>query len=171
RKEGIVYLENFEDGLRALKLIADYDRALERVTEPASRPTDLPAAGELAKLGAGYHTKSKVKALLSSYGVKVARETLAASPDGAADAASNFDFPVVLKVVSPDIVHKSDVGGVRVGLGSAEEIRVAAEAMTERIGREVPQARLEGFSVQEMISGEAEIFIGVRRDPQFGPIV
>lgn len=171
RKEGIVHLENFEDGLRALKLIADYDRALERVTEPASRPTDLPAAAELAKLGAGYHTESKVKALLSSYGVKVARETLAASPDGAADAASNFDFPVVLKVVSPDIVHKSDVGGVRVGLGSAEEIRAAAEAMTERIGREVPQARLEGFSVQEMISGEAEIFIGVRRDPQFGPIV
>src|SRR5690606_7964169 len=93
RKEGIVYLENFEDGLRALKLIADYDRALERVTEPASRPTDLPAAAELAKLGTGYHTESKVKALLSSYGVKVARETLAASPDGAADAASNFDFP------------------------------------------------------------------------------
>jgi len=171
RKEGIVYLESFEDGLRALKLIAEYDRALERATEPASRPGGLPAAADLAKLGTGYQTESKVKALLSSYGVKVAREAFAASPEKAGEAVSAFDFPVVLKVVSPDIVHKSDVGGVRVGLNSAEEVSAAARAMTERVGQAAPNARIEGFSVQEMISGEAEILIGVRRDPQFGPIV
>lgn len=171
RKEGVVYLDSFEDGLRVLSLLTQHDRAKALVTEPASRPRDLPAPAALAQLGTGYQTESKVKQLLSSYGVKVAREAIAASPAAAADAAAGFEFPVVLKVVSPDIVHKSDVGGVRVGLGSADEVAAAARAMAERIGKEVPDARIEGFSVQEMVTGEVEVLIGVRRDPQFGPIV
>ena len=171
RKEGIVYLDSFEDGLRVLSLLTQYDRARGRATEPVSRPADLPPAGDLAGLAAGYQSESRVKALLSSYGVKVAREAIASSPDAAADAARGFEFPVVLKVVSPDIVHKSDVGGVQVGLASAEDVRAAARTMAERIGQEAPGARIEGYSVQEMISGEAEILIGVRRDPLFGPIV
>jgi acetyl-CoA synthetase (ADP-forming) len=171
RGEGIVYLDSFEDGLRALSLMAAYDRALERVTKPASRPSGIPDADRLAGLGSGYQTESKVKALLKDYGVKVAREAVVPDAAATAGAVAGFDFPVVLKIVSPDIVHKSDVGGVKLGLKSAGEVQAAAGEMAARIGRELPDARIEGFSVQEMISGEAEILIGVRRDPQFGPVV
>jgi acetyl-CoA synthetase (ADP-forming) len=171
RKEGVVCLDSFEDGLRVIELMAKYDDAAARRAAPPARPSRLPQPGDLATLSAGYQTESRVKALLSSYGVGVAREAVAASADEAARATTGFTFPVVLKVVSPDIVHKSDVGGVHIGLTSVEEVRTAALAMADRIGREAPNARIEGYSVQEMIKGEAEILIGVRRDPQFGPIV
>jgi len=171
RGEGIVYLNCFEDALRVLSLLSRYDEALARVTPAAIRPDGLPAPEALSDVGTGYQTESKVKALLSRYGVKVAREALVANAEEAAKASAGFDFPVVLKVVSEDIVHKSDVGGVKVGLGSADEVKAAVEAMAERIGRELPSARINGYSVQEMVSGEAEILIGVRRDPQFGPIL
>lgn len=171
RGEGIVCLNCFEDGLRVLSLLSKYDRAQERVTAPASRPSDLPDASGLAGLKEGYQTESKVKALLANYGIKTAREAIVTDAEAAARAAAGFDFPVVVKVVSPDIVHKSDVGGVRIGLGSAEEVKAAVEEMAARIGRELPNAKIDGYSLQEMISGEAEILIGVRRDPQFGPII
>ncbi|MCV3240732.1 acetate--CoA ligase family protein [Mesorhizobium sp. ZC-5] len=172
RKEGVVFLDSFEDGVRVLSLMTKHDKAKALFTEPASRPRDLPAASAaLAGIGTGYQTESEVKQLLASYGVKVAREAVVGSQDAVAVAAAGFDFPVVLKVVSPDIVHKSDVGGVRVGLGSADEVAAAAGAMVKRISKELPDAKIEGYSVQEMVKGEVEVFIGVRRDPQFGPIV
>lgn len=171
RNEGIVYVNCFEDALRVLSLLSRYDRAMERVTPAPVRPADLPSADALGDVGTGYQTESKVKALLSRYGVKVAREALVSDADGAATASEGFDFPVVLKVVSPDIVHKSDVGGVRVGLRSSAEVREAVKTMSNRISGELPNARIDGYSVQEMVSGEAEILIGVRRDPQFGPIL
>lgn len=169
RKEGIVYLDSFEDALRTLSVMAAHDRLSDMVVEAPRRPAELPQA--LTDVGTGYQTESKVKAMLSAYGVKVAREAVVSDAGDVASAAKDFDFPVVLKVVSPDIVHKSDVGGVRVGLASPEKVQAAAGEMRERIAKELPEARIEGFSVQEMISGEAEVFIGVRRDPQFGPFV
>jgi acetyl-CoA synthetase (ADP-forming) len=171
RKEGVVYLDSFEDGLRVLKLLSAHGDAVARPATSAARPEGLPGRAEIDSLSAGYQTESRVKALLASYGLKVPQESPATSPDAAADAASGFNFPVVLKAVSPDIVHKSDVGGVKVGLTGAEAVREAAHEMAARIGREMPEASIQGYSVQEMIGGEAEILIGVRRDPQFGPIV
>jgi acyl-CoA synthetase (NDP forming) len=103
--------------------------------------------------------------------VAVAREASAPTPEAAAVAAARVGFPVVLKAVSRDIVHKSDVGAVRTGLGSAEALTVAAREMAEALARSGPAARLEGFIVQETVSGLAEVIVGARRDPQFGPVV
>jgi acetyl-CoA synthetase (ADP-forming) len=98
-------------------------------------------------------------------------ETLAVSPEDAGEAATGLGFPIVLKASSRDLVHKSDVGAVRVGLTDKAAVIAAARDMLQRLKAQAPQARIDGFSVQEMVRGEAEVIIGVRRDPQFGPIV
>ncbi|HWK66718.1 MAG TPA: acetate--CoA ligase family protein [Rhizobiaceae bacterium] len=172
RAEGIVHLDSFEDGIRALSLVVAHDRLKQKKHEAPARPSDLlPASAALANIGAGFQIESQVKALLSAYGITTAREVVVNDDTSVVQAAAGFEFPVVLKVVSPDIVHKSDVGGVRVGLTSSAEVVDGMREMRSRIATELPTARIEGFSLQEMVRGEAEIFIGVRRDPQFGPIV
>ena len=112
-----------------------------------------------------------MKRLIAAYGVAVTREVYADSPKTAAEAAAKIEFPVVLKAVSRDIVHKSDVGAVRVGLADEAAVLAAANEMQPRIRAALPNARIEGFSVQEMVRGEAEVIVGIRRDEQFGPIV
>jgi acetyltransferase len=80
-------------------------------------------------------------------------------------------YPVVLKIASPDILHKTDVGGVKVGLGNPTDVRDAFELMTYRAQRYLPEARLWGCLVQKMVPPGLEILIGMNRDPQFGPLV
>jgi acetyl-CoA synthetase (ADP-forming) len=171
RKMGLVIFDSFEQGLRVLSLVADYDRLRRDTVEPSMRPAGLPQSATLSHLAAGPQTESEVKRLLAAYGVAVAREMLAATPEAAADAACAIGFPIVLKAVSRDIVHKSEAGAVRVGLADRGAVLAAAQEMEKRIRAELPNARSEGFSVQEMVRGEAEVIVGIRRDEQFGPIV
>jgi acetyl-CoA synthetase (ADP-forming) len=171
RKRDIFYTDSFEDGLRILALLAENDGASGWVAAPAVRPADLPAAGQLPVMRAGLQTESEVKRLLAAYGVPVAKEALAATPEAAGVAAASLGFPIVLKAVSRDIVHKSDAGAVRVGLADRESVVAAAKEMPVRIKAALPDAVIEGYSVQEMVRGELEVIIGARRDPQFGPIV
>lgn len=169
RDAGVFYFDRTEDALRVLALIAEYDR--RDAATPASRPGELPEAGALARLPAGALTEAEVKRLLGAYGVRVAREVIVATAEATADAAARLGFPVALKAVSRQIVHKSDVGAVRLGLGSPEAVVSAAREMTLALERAVPGAKVEGFSVQEMVHGDAEVIVGARRDPHFGPVV
>lgn len=171
RKMGLVVFDSFEQGLRILLLVADYDRLRGHSVEPPSRPAGLPRPETLGALIAGPQTEREVKQLLASYGIAVAREAFAASPEAAAAAAVKMGFPVVLKAVSRDIVHKSDAGAVRVGLADTAAVVAASVEMEQRIRAMLPNARIEGFSVQEMVRGEAEVIVGIRRDEQYGPIV
>ena len=118
-------------------------------------------------------TEPEAKAVLSAYGIPVTRVETAATPDEAAAAASKFDGPVVLKILSPDISHKTDVGGVVLDLRSPEAVARAAHDMRERASRERPDARLDGFTVQEMVPtrNAYELIVGLTEDPQFGPAV
>ncbi|WP_170235444.1 acetate--CoA ligase family protein [Verticiella sediminum] len=167
------YFDGFEDALRALALVAQHDRL--RMTPPAGRiprPDDVPGPAACAGLPAGALTESEVKAALRAYGVAATREAAAApTAAAAAEAAAGLGFPVALKIVSRDIAHKSDVGGVALGLADAAAVRAAAGLMLERVAHLAPQARIEGFSIQEMARGEAEIIVGARRDPSFGPVL
>lgn len=113
----------------------------------------------------------EVKRLVAAYGVSVAAGTMAATPEAAAVAAEMLGFPVVLKAASRRIVHKSDVGAVRLGLASAAAVTAAAREMLEALRGAGLDAGLEGFSVQPMIRGEAEVIVGARRDPHFGAVV
>jgi acetate---CoA ligase (ADP-forming) len=121
-----------------------------------------------AKLG-----EADVLAVLRAYGIPVAETRIARSAAESAVAADEIGYPVVMKVVSPAIVHKSDVGGVRVGLRDAGEVRRAWAEMVEEIPRRagVEPAALEGILVQRMAPRGKEVIVGVQADPVFGPLL
>jgi acetyl-CoA synthetase (ADP-forming) len=169
RDLGQFYFDRVEDALRVLALIHAHDMLRGARPSAPSRPAGLPRA--VGAGGAGPLGDGEVKRLLTAYGVKVAREAFAKTAEATGDAAASLGFPVVLKAVSPDIVHKSDVGAVRLGLASREAVIAAAREMAAALARSVPAAKLEGFVVQETVAGEAEVIVGARRDPQFGPVV
>ncbi|MBN1287039.1 MAG: acetate--CoA ligase family protein [Anaerolineae bacterium] len=112
------------------------------------------------------------RAILKAYGFRVARSEIAPTADAAVRIATEIGYPVVLKIASPDILHKTDVGGVKVGLENAAEVRDAFELMVYRANRYVPGAKIWGCLVQEMMPGGGfEVLVGMNRDPQFGPLV
>jgi acyl-CoA synthetase (NDP forming) len=171
RKLGLIVYDSFEQALRVLSLVADHDRLRAAAAPLPVRPTQLPGRDAIAAIAAGAQTESEVKRLLGEYGISVAREINATTAEGAADAAEQLGFPVVVKVISRSIVHKSDVGGVRVGLTDRASLLAAVRDIEQSVMRAVPGAHIEGYSVQEMVRGEAELIVGVRRDEQFGPVV
>ena len=110
--------------------------------------------------------------ILKAYGLKIPRSELAKTSQEAVELANDIGYPVVLKIASPDILHKTDVGGVKVGLESADEVRDAFDLMIYRTERFLPEAQIWGCQVQEMAPpGGLEVLIGMNRDPQFGPLV
>jgi acetate---CoA ligase (ADP-forming) len=110
--------------------------------------------------------------VLKAYQLRMPESEIAENPDQAVDIATRIGFPVVLKIASPDILHKTDVGGVKVGLRNAEEVRDAFELMVYRAERYLPDANIWGCLVQQMVpQGGLEVLVGMNRDPQFGPLV
>ncbi len=116
-------------------------------------------------------TEIESKQILSQAGIPVALPQLARTAKEAAQAAENVGFPVVLKIVSPDVTHKSDVGGVKLGLDSAPEVQAAFEEIVASVKRRQPDARIEGVAVQKMAPAGVEVIIGMSKDPQFGPVL
>ena len=133
-----------------------------------SRPQDC---GPAATLPQGVLNEVQSKSLLASYGLPVNQGQLIASAEAAAQVASAMGFPVVMKIVSPDIVHKTEAGGVALDVRSADDAaRVYAQLIANARAYKA-DARVEGVLVQAMAHGEVELLIGARLDPQFGPIV
>jgi acyl-CoA synthetase (NDP forming) len=116
-------------------------------------------------------SESTSKKILASYGIPLPAEELARDPDQAAAAAERLGGAVAVKIVSSDIPHKSDIGGVRLGLSTAEEVRIAAVEIFAAAVRHAPDASIDGVSVQQMASPGVEIVLGVKNDPQFGPLI
>lgn len=116
-------------------------------------------------------TEYDAKRLLSEYGVSVTRERLCGSLAEALGAAEEIGYPVALKVMSPDIIHKTEAGIVSLNLKSDEELRNAYGRLLEKADKAVPNAGIQGVLIQEMVSGGIECMIGVKRDPLFGPVV
>ncbi len=113
----------------------------------------------------------EAKTLMHEAGVPVVRTVLATSADEAQSIASELGYPVALKVVSPDITHKSDVGGVVLDLADDAAVADAYESIVENSKRAVPDATIEGVAVQNMAPAGTEIIVGMTTDPQFGPVV
>ena len=136
---------------------------------------EAAAAVIAGALGAGRPVLSAPEAFafLSAYGIPTAATGTAPDPEMAAAIAARIGFPVVLKILSDDIVHKSDVGGVRLELDSAEAVRDAALHMLKRVAEFRPDARIDGFSVQKMIRrhGAHEVIVGFGLDAVFGPVL
>ena len=116
-------------------------------------------------------TEVESKQLLEEAGIPAARAHLATSRDAAVKAARDIGFPVVLKVVSPQITHKTDVGGVKLDLKSSEEVAAAFDEIMAAARRAAPDAAIDGVSVQQMARPGIEVIVGVSTDPQFGPVI
>src|SRR5713226_4427098 len=116
-------------------------------------------------------TEIESKRILHALGLPVTVPEVAASADAAASAATKIGFPVVLKVLSPEVSHKSDVGGVELNLGSEAEVRGAFERIRRNLGAKVPGAHFEGVAVQPMARAGIELIAGTTRDARFGAMV
>ena len=110
-------------------------------------------------------------ALLAARGIPVPRYEVAATHNEAARAANTIGYPLVMKVISPDIVHKSDAGGVITGIGSAEEARAAFDRITRNVLAYHPGAAIPGIMVEQQLAPGLELIIGGKTDPAFGKVI
>jgi acetate---CoA ligase (ADP-forming) len=115
--------------------------------------------------------ETEAKEILEAYGFVTPKGSIASTADQAANIAQQLGYPVVMKIWSPDILHKSDVGGVKVGLKNAREVMDAFDLMMYRIPKKMPDANIMGVLVQEMCGSGKEVILGMNRDPHFGPLM
>jgi acetyltransferase len=164
-----------EEAVRTLEAMVRYQGARERPPRPARVPGDRRAASAVVARVRGWGLsaigESEARAVLDVYGFRGPKTLRAGSADRAAEAAAEIGFPVVLKIASADILHKSEVGGVRLGLTSMNEVRRAYGQMVEQAAEAVPSARIDGVLIQEQVRGGREVILGMARDPQFGPLL
>ncbi len=116
-------------------------------------------------------TDSEVHDVLNAYGFTLPKSSFARTSEEAVDAAMEIGYPVVMKILSPQIVHKSDIGGVRVNLNSKQEVEKAFFEITTHLRNIMPAAQIYGVMIQEMVHGGKEIIMGITKDPQFGHMI
>ncbi|MGQ9607237.1 MAG: bifunctional acetate--CoA ligase family protein/GNAT family N-acetyltransferase [Thermogutta sp.] len=188
--EGMQVLNDFgipcyttpEKAVRAFMHLVSYARNLTLLHET---PRDIPVAfsfdrqrlrgvfESLLTEGAEILTESVSKAFLEAYGIPVSKPFLARTAEQAVEIAKRVGFPVVMKIHSPQITHKTDVGGVKLNLASESAVREAFEQMTQRAAERRPDAQIIGCTVQKMVSypNSFELIIGTKRDPVFGSVI
>ncbi|TAK32475.1 MAG: CoA-binding protein [Chloroflexota bacterium] len=165
-----------EEAIAAFQIMHTYHQIKERKIEtPVHFDVDSASVSRLFETAQreGRRTLGDMDArgILSAYDMPVPRSILAHNVHQAVAAAEQIGYPVVMKVVSPDILHKSDVGGVRVGVPDADQVAFAFDDIIRRAHHYLPQAEISGVLVQEMISGGREVIIGLSRDATFGPMI
>jgi acyl-CoA synthetase (NDP forming) len=166
-----------EQAARAFAAMRDYIAARDRPdAEYATFEADKDAVVKVFETARSEGRVSvgelEARAVAEAYGLRLPASRLAATAEEAVAIASEIGYPVVLKIASPDILHKTDVGGVKVDLRSATDVRDAFDLIVYRANRYVPDAHIWGCLVQEMVSMDGiEVLVGMSRDPQFGPLV
>ncbi|MFL9667093.1 acetate--CoA ligase family protein [Variovorax sp. AB1(2024)] len=157
----------FEDPARAvvaIEAMGRFGRAFAR--RPAQEPPRVPAVA----LPGATPSEAEAKRVLAEAGIAVAPERACANARDAVAAAEALGFPVVLKILSPDIVHKSEMGGVLLNVANAGAVREGFALLMERAALATPDARIEGVLVAKQLSGGVECILGIQRDPVFGPV-
>ena len=165
-----------ESAVTTIKAMADYVRwrtRPKRVVKlfPVNRRKVENIIDRHLRKGVREIGETESKEILEAYGFVTPKGSVAATAEQAANIAQQLGFPVVLKIWSPDILHKSDVGGVKIGLNSEKEVKDAFDLMMYRIPKKMPDADILGVLVQEMCSGGKEVILGMNRDPHFGPLM
>lgn len=165
-----------ERAVAALRAMVDYAEWLRRpprvITRfPVNRQRVARVVNRHVKLGQRQVGEPHAKAILSAYGLCVPPGHVAVNADDAVERAKEIGFPVAMKIYSPDIIHKSDVGGVKLNLTSSDSVRDGFDLMMMRIAQKMPQARLEGVYIEKMFKRSREVILGMIRDPQFGPML
>ncbi|MEK6620912.1 MAG: acetate--CoA ligase family protein, partial [Planctomycetota bacterium] len=140
-------------------------------TFQAQKETARNLISEARQKNRRYLSEEEAKQVISNYGFVIPRSILAASEEETARAAEEIGYPVVIKISSPDILHKSDFGGVAVGVKTAADARRFFCEITQKARRLMPDADVKGVLVQQMVTGGKEVILGMSRDPQFGPLL
>jgi acetyltransferase len=179
---GLAAYDTPEDAVRAFLQIVGYQRNQQLLMQappaaPAGHATNRNAARELVRAalatGSEMLGEPEARQLMSAYGVPVVETRSAASAGEAVLAAKAIGFPVALKIVSPDVTHKTDVGGVALDLADEQAVEKAAAEMAGRLAQLKPGARLAGYTVQAMARRPeaVELLVGAALDPVFGPVI
>ena len=165
-----------EKAVRALDAMWRYKRWRD-APAPAERSFSVKRAAVRKVfqnvLNAGRFDLGEMEAreVISAYGFEVPESILARNEEEASKAAEEIGFPVVMKIASPDILHKSDIGGVHVGISDPAEARTAFLEIRQNTRRHMPDAEIWGVLVQQMVGGGKEVILGMSKDPQFGPLL
>ena len=174
--DGIPFLQGTENSLKAVASLieyAEFQRA--RANEPRAHEAISPLAEQARALVCAADDRPLVereaKALLALYGIPTVRETLTTTPDDAVAAARAIGYPVVLKIESPDLPHKTEAGGVLLGVADDDAVRAGFAQIMARAHAYKPDAALAGVLVQEMVTGGQELILGMTQDPSFGPAI
>ena len=179
---GLVSYETPDAAARAFMHMVNYRRNTQNLMEiPAELPEDFAPDHAVVRevistaLAEGRSMLNEIegKRILAAYGIPAVATEAAADSAAAVAAARRIGYPVALKILSPDITHKSDVGGVALNLSSETELVTAAEAMLTRVRERRPDARIDGFAIQAMIRRPRahELIVGALTDPIFGPAI
>jgi acetate---CoA ligase (ADP-forming) len=165
-----------ERAVGALRAMVDYRMWLDRpprvITRfPVNRRRVQRIIGRHIKSGQFQVGEAHAKSILRAYGFNVPPGQIAVDVEEAIEVADKIGYPVAMKISSPDIIHKSDIGGVKLNLGSPGAVRDAYDLMMMRIGERRADAEIEGVYIETMVGGGREIILGMTRDPQFGPML
>ncbi len=155
----------FEDPSRAVIALHAMEHFGRAFAAPAPVPMPLPTV----VLPATTPSEAQAKRILADAGVPAVPEAACVDADAAVRAAQSMGFPVVMKVLSPDILHKSEIGGVLLGVADADAVRAGFDTLLARAAQHAPAARIEGVLVAKQISGGTEMAFGIINDPVFGP--
>ncbi|MFQ6090965.1 MAG: acetate--CoA ligase family protein, partial [Candidatus Bipolaricaulia bacterium] len=176
-RAGIPAYEEPEEAVGALAALYRWRRYRERPARPREPKleVDWAAIGEVIDRARGEGRlqllEPEAKKILRLLGLAVPEYRVAHSLKEALQAAEEFGYPVVLKIISAEIIHKTEAGGIRLNLRSREEVEAAYKTMVSAVGRSHPRARLRGVLVTRFIAGGTEVIVGASRDPSFGPTV
>jgi acetate---CoA ligase (ADP-forming) len=187
------HTRGFRAELKHLPVLQEVDKALKAVAAagrygalrgrhdgtPATEPSPSERAAIAVALarrqptgdGRSLLNEADAKALLRAYGIRSPRELVASGVEEALRAAREIGYPLVLKLVAADVQHKSDIGGVVLGIRDDDELRAAHGRIAENLARARPGARLEEVLLAQQVSGGVELVLGVQRDPEIGPVL
>ncbi len=176
RQGKIPQYDSPESAVRTMKVMADYIRWKQkpkRVVKlfSVNRRKVENIIDRHIRQGIREISEMESKEILEAYGFVTPKGSVATSASQAVSIADQLGYPVVMKIWSPDILHKSDLGGVKIGLRNAQEVTDAYDLMMYRIPKAMPEARIIGVLVQQMCAGGKEVILGMNRDLRFGPLM
>lgn len=166
-----------DDAMYCLSKLYEYHNNIKnRVYTGFQAPTGIDTEQARSILAAGLNAglpalNEEALDIMEAYGIPVVRRALAGSLDEAVRAAETLGFPVVMKIASPDVPHKSDAGGIKLNITTPEEAARAYDEIITSVRDRVPGARINGVLLQALVDGGTEVILGGKRDPQFGPVV
>lgn len=170
-KSGLPFFSELKEGVYAAAALWRYAAFQEKRRAAKRSALPPPPAGPLPEIGPQGLTEAEMKRLLSRWGIAVPRGEVARAPEEALCAAGRIGYPVVLKALSPEIAHKTEIGAIRLGLADAAALRQGWEQMQRELSERAPQLIVEAYLVEEMLPIQLELIAGAKDDPVLGPFL